>query len=106
LGEVRGVGASAGVARGVARVARSLDDAQALQPGEVLVCPATDPNWTPLFAIAAALVTDVGGSLCHAAVVAREYRLPAVVGTRSATATIVSGQVLEVDGESGVVRLR
>jgi pyruvate,water dikinase len=69
------------------------------------VCASTDVNWTPLFALAAALVTDTGGSLCHAAVVAREYRLPAVVGTHVATRTLRTGQLVEVDGASGSVRL-
>jgi rifampicin phosphotransferase len=102
-GQVRGVGASAGVVRGPARVAHTLAEALALRPGEILVCPTTDPRWTPLFALAAALVTDHGGSLAHAAVVAREYRLPAVVGTHTATQQLRSGQRIEVDGERGIV---
>jgi pyruvate,water dikinase len=93
------------VVQGPARVAHTLDEALALRRSEILVCPSTDPNWTPLFAVAAALVTDVGGSLCHAAVVAREYRLPAVVGTHTATREIATGQLVEVDGANGIVRL-
>lgn len=104
-GELRGIGASAGVFRGKARVVHSLDEAAALQPGEILVCSATDPNWTPLFGIAGALVTNLGGSLCHAAVVAREYRLPAIVGARKATEAIRTGQEIEVNGATGVIRL-
>jgi pyruvate,water dikinase len=104
-GQLRGIGASAGVVRGPARVVLSLEEALALQRGEILVCPATDPNWTPLFAIAAALVTDSGGSLAHAAVVAREYRLPAVAGAHTATQKIRNGQLIEVDGLNGLVRL-
>lgn len=104
-GTLRGVGASAGSARGRARVVRSLDEAVSLQRGEVLVCPATDPAWTTLFGVAAALVTELGGSLCHAAVVAREYRLPAVVGARGATAQICTGQLIEVDGIAGLVTI-
>jgi pyruvate,water dikinase len=104
-GSVQGVGASAGRAVGRARVAATLGEAQLLERGEVLVCASTDANWTPLFALAAALVTDTGGSLCHAAVVAREYRLPAVVGTHVATRTLRTGQLVEVDGASGSVRL-
>jgi pyruvate,water dikinase len=104
-GELRGVGASAGHARGAARVATTLDEALALRPGEILVCPITDPTWTPLFALAAGLVTDQGGSLSHAAVVAREYRLPAVVGTHTATRQIVTGQIIEIDGLRAIVRL-
>lgn len=105
-GEIRGVGASAGQVMARARVVATLDEAMNLQPGEVLVCPATDPSWTPLFALAAALITDQGGSLSHAAVVAREYRLPAVVGTHVATQRIRSGQMVEVDGTTGVVKVR
>ena len=105
-GEIAGVGASAGQAVGRVRVAHTLDEAQLLEAGEVLVCPSTDPSWTPLFALAAALVTDTGGSLCHAAVVAREYRLPAVVGTHIASAQLRTGQRVEVDGLAGRVRLR
>jgi pyruvate,water dikinase len=103
--EIRGVGASAGRATARARVVTTLDDAMHLQPGEVLVCPATDPSWTPLFALASALVTDSGGSLSHAAVVAREYRLPTVTGTHLATKRIQNGQMVEVDGTTGVVKL-
>jgi pyruvate,water dikinase len=91
--------------QGPARVVRTLAEAQALRQGEILVCAATDPNWTPLFAIAGALVTDAGGSLSHAAVIAREYRLPAVVGTHTATRMIRTGQIVEVDGLNGVIRL-
>jgi pyruvate,water dikinase len=104
-GEIGGVAASAGVARGSVRVVRTLAEAAELQKGEILVCVTTDPTWTPLFGVAAALVTDVGGSLCHAAVVAREYRLPAVVGTHTATRTLRTGQWVEVDGGRGIVRL-
>lgn len=104
-GSLRGVGASAGIARGPARVARTRQEAFAVRSGEILVCPATDPTWTPLFGIAAALVTETGGSLSHAAVVAREYRLPAVVGAHGATAQIRTGQMIEVDGQSGIVTL-
>ena len=88
-----------------ARVVRSLAEAGSLRPGEVLVAPTMAPSWTPLFATAAAVVTDTGGALSHAAVVAREYGLPAVVGAGAATALIEDGQMVEVDGSAGVVRL-
>jgi pyruvate,water dikinase len=71
----------------------------------VLVAETTAPAWTPLFATAAAVVTDTGGILSHCAVVAREYRIPAVVGTGAATATIRNGQMIEVDGDAGIVRI-
>jgi rifampicin phosphotransferase len=104
-GTIQGVGASAGRVVGSVRVAHTFDQAQALERGEVLVCPATDANWAPLFGVAGALVTDTGGSLCHAAVLAREYHLPAVVGTHTATAQLQTGQLVEVDGLSGRIRL-
>jgi pyruvate,water dikinase len=96
---------SAGVARGVARVIRDLGDAERLAPGDILVTYATAPPWTPLFAIAAAIVTDGGGPTAHAAVVAREYGIPAVVGSRTATAIIRDGDIITVDGTAGVVRI-
>lgn len=105
VGRVKGLPGSAGVVRGPARVIRSLAEAGKLQPGDVLVAIATEPPWTPLFATAAAVVTDAGGVLSHSAVVAREYRIPAVVGTGRATTTFTDGQLLEVDGETGTVRV-
>jgi pyruvate,water dikinase len=96
---------SAGSIRGTARVIRTLADASRLQPGEILVTTATAPAWTPLFAVAAGVVTDTGGILSHCAVVAREYGIPAVVGVMGATAMIADGQWVEVDGNAGVVRL-
>ena len=71
----------------------------------MLVAETTAPPWTPLFATAAAVVTDTGGILSHCAVVAREYRIPAVVGAAMATATIRDGQTVEVDGDRGIVRV-
>jgi phosphohistidine swiveling domain-containing protein len=102
---VKGLAGSAGVARGTARVIHSLAEAGKLQPGDVLVAESTVPPWTPLFATASAVVTDTGGVLCHSAVVAREYRIPAVVGTGNATTTFKDGQMLEVDGDAGTVRV-
>lgn len=102
---VKGFAGSAGVTRGRARVIRSLTEADRLQPGDVLIAPATEPPWTPLFATAAAVVTDNGGVLSHTAVVAREFRIPAVVGTGRATSTFSDGQLLEVDGDAGIVRV-
>jgi pyruvate,water dikinase len=96
---------SPGVARGPARVIRSITEAVKLQPGDVLVAETTAPPWTPLFALAAAVVTDTGGILSHCAIVAREYAIPAVVGTGLATTTIQDGQLVEVDGNAGLVRL-
>lgn len=104
-GEVRGAGASPGVVRGPARVTLGQQDFDRIQPGDVIVCPSSNPSWVPLFSIAAALVTDTGGVLSHAAVVAREFGLPAVVGTRDGTTRIADGRIVEVDGAAGIVRL-
>jgi pyruvate,water dikinase len=103
--KVKGLPGSAGVARGVARVIHSLAEAGKLQPGDVLVAVSTEPPWTPLFATASAIVTDSGGVLSHSAVVAREYRIPAVVSTGNATSTFQDGQLIEVDGNAGIVRV-
>lgn len=102
-GVVCGQPASAGRVRGRARCILSLADAGRLQPGDILVTTTTAPPWTALFLSAAALVTDAGGLLSHGAVVAREMRIPAVVGTRHATRLIRDGQWIEVDGNAGQV---
>jgi phosphohistidine swiveling domain-containing protein len=105
-GVLRGNPGSPGVVRGRARVLRSLsEDNNGLEEGDILVAETTAPPWTPLFATAAAVVTDTGGILSHCAVVAREYRIPAVVGAAMATATIKDGQTIEVDGDKGIVRI-
>ena len=100
-----GNGGSAGIARGPARILRTLSEADRLRPGDVLVARTTMPPWTPLFAVASALVVEVGGVLSHPAVTAREYGLPAVLNVRGATTKIRDGQLLEVDGTRGRVRL-
>ena len=100
-----GMPGSPGVARGRVRVLRTLAEGEALEHGEILVAETTAPPWTPLFARAAAIVTDAGGILSHCAVVAREYSIPAVVGTKRATAVLRDGQLIEVDGTNGSVRI-
>jgi rifampicin phosphotransferase len=102
---LKGNPGSPGVISGRARVLRSLPETGGLEEGEILVAETTAPPWTPLFATAAAVVTDTGGVLSHCAVVAREYRIPAVVGAAMATSTIKDGQSIEVDGDKGIVRL-
>ena len=104
-GVLRGHPGSPGRACGPAKVIRSLAEAAKLRPGDVLVAESTAPSWTPLFATVAAVVTDTGGVLSHCAVVAREYGLPAVVGTATATELICDDQILEVDGDAGLVRI-
>jgi len=103
-GALVGSPASVGVVHGPARVI--LDPAGAhLEPGEILVAPSTDPGWTPLFLTAAGLVMEMGGSMSHGAVVAREYGIPAVVGVPDATHRIATGQRIGVDGAAGIVSL-
>ncbi|NUT91628.1 MAG: pyruvate, phosphate dikinase [Saccharothrix sp.] len=100
---VTGFPGAAGVAEGVARVLRSVEDGAALEPGEVLVTTVTNIGWTPLFPRAAAVVTDVGAPLSHAAIVARELGIPAVVGCGNATTRIKTGDRIRVDGGRGTV---
>ena len=100
---VRGTAASRGVVTGRARVALDFADAESLEPGEILVCPFTAPAWTPYFAVAAAVVTNTGGALSHAAIEAREYAIPCVVGTGNGTRVIPDGAVITVDGTKGTV---
>ncbi len=95
---------SPGLVEGIAHVI--LDPAsESLQPGEILVCPATDPAWTPLFLAAGGLVMEVGGLMTHGSIVAREYGIPAVVGVGDATSLIKTGQRIMVDGEKGTVTI-
>jgi phosphohistidine swiveling domain-containing protein len=100
---VQGSAASPGVATGRVRVIRDATDFGTLLPGEILVCPYTNPSWTPLFSRAAAVVVDSGGVASHAAIVAREYGLPAVMGTGAATTVLTTGQMVTVDGNTGRV---
>jgi pyruvate,water dikinase len=102
---VRGTGASAGIVSGPARIVLGPDDFGRVRPGDIIVAPSSNPSWVPLFTIAGGLVTNTGGVLSHAAVVAREFDLPAVVGTGDATTRILDGQMLELDGTTGYVRL-
>lgn len=103
--EIRGFAASSGVVEGVARVVKSAEEIGRLRHGDILVCQVTNPSWAPVFQKIAAAVSDIGGSMSHAAIVAREYGLPAVVGTGTATQKIKDGQRIRVDGGRGVVTL-
>jgi pyruvate,water dikinase len=102
---LKGVAASPGRVTATARVLYGPEDFDQMQVGDVLVASITTPAWTPLFARAAAVVTDIGGPLSHGSIVAREYGIPAVLGTGVATRRIRSGQVITVDGSAGVVTL-
>ncbi len=97
--------ASSGTVRGTAKVVRSLSEAGKLEPGDIMVAEATGPTWTPFFVTIAGLVTDTGGVLSHSAIVAREYGIPCVVGTGTATSDIRDGQRIEIDGNKGIVRI-
>ncbi|MCC7104137.1 MAG: phosphoenolpyruvate synthase [Chloroflexi bacterium] len=102
---LRGFAVSPGRVTAPASVVMSPAQFGEMRPGTVLVCPTTTPAWTPLFAQARALVTDIGGILAHGSIVAREYGIPAVMGTGTATQRIAAGQVVTVDGDAGLVTL-
>jgi rifampicin phosphotransferase len=102
---LKGIGASVGRVTAVARVLHGPEDFDRMKPGDVLVAATTTPAWTPLFAMASAVVTDIGGPLGHGSIVAREYGIPAVLGTGVATRRIRSGQTITVDGSAGTVVL-
>jgi pyruvate,water dikinase len=98
-----GTSGSPGRARGPVRIVRDISEFGKLQAGDVLVAPVTNPAWTPLFQRAAAVVVDTGGSASHAAIVAREYGVPAVMGTINGTRVLTDGQWIQVDGSRGLV---
>ncbi|QBI21875.1 pyruvate, phosphate dikinase [Egibacter rhizosphaerae] len=97
-----GTPASRGTATGTARTVQGPQDFGRIRPGDILICPYTDPAWTPLLRIAAGVVTEAGGALSHAAIVAREHQIPAVLGIPGAT-TITDGSVVTIDGTAGTV---
>jgi phosphohistidine swiveling domain-containing protein len=101
--ELKGFAGSPGLVEGPARVITTVEELAQVQPGEILVCPITTPSWAPVFTRIKATVTDIGGMMSHAAIVCREYGLPAVVGTGYGTQTFKNGQMLRVDGSTGVV---
>jgi pyruvate,water dikinase len=103
--ELGGAAASPGQVEGVARVVRNVGQLADVRDGEILVCGSTSPAWAPIFSKIKATVTDVGGVMSHAAIVCREYGLPAVVGTGRATSQIKTGQMIRVDGTAGTVTL-
>jgi pyruvate,water dikinase len=105
VGWLNGIGASAGHYTGPVRVVRDESEFHKIRAGDVLVCPITSPVWSVLFPSVGALVTDAGGFLSHSAIIAREYRLPAVVATGNATRLLRDGQVVTVDGLAGTVRV-
>jgi pyruvate,water dikinase len=104
-GALRGIAASRGTARGVARVARNIEESMRVETGAILVCPYTDPGWTPVLDRVAGVVTETGGLLSHAAVICREYGIPAVLGVPQATVRIGDGTRVVIHGGEGLVEL-
>jgi pyruvate,water dikinase len=100
---LRGTPGSPGAATGPARLVHGPEEFSRVRPGDVLVCRFTDPAWTPLFGVVAAVVTETGGRLCHAAIVARERRIPAVLGVPTVLTAFADGQPITVDGTHGTV---
>src|SRR3990170_1744370 len=104
-GQVTGLAASPGVIEGTAKVVMSIDEFDQVNPGDIMVCQMTNPAWTPLFAVIAGIVTDAGGVVSHPAVMAREFGIPAVIGTSVATLKIKTGDRIRVDGSKGLVEI-
>ncbi|WP_328997567.1 PEP-utilizing enzyme [Kribbella sp. NBC_00709] len=102
---LRGTPGSHGTATGIARIVRGPADFPHVRPGDILICPFTDPAWTPLLAIAAGVVTETGGILSHAAIVARERHIPAVLGVPHATTKIPAGKPVTINGTTGAIDL-
>ncbi len=102
---IAGLGASAGVVEGIARVVRTVDEFDEVRDGDILVCQMTNPAWVVLFTKIAGLVTDTGGTTSHPAVLAREFGIPAVIGTSVATQRIATGDRLRIDGSAGRVEI-
>ncbi|MEO8539755.1 MAG: PEP-utilizing enzyme [bacterium] len=104
-GELRGIGVSRGTATGTARIIHEPEDIDRFNAGDILVCRMTTPAWTPLFGLAAAVVTETGQALSHPAITAREYGIPCVLSVEGAVSRIADGSTITVDGTAGVVRL-
>ena len=102
---LNGVGCSPGIVEGVARIVPSLDDIDRLERGEILVTRFTDPGWTPIFHLLGGVVTETGGVLSHAAVISREYGIPAILNLQGATHRLRDGQRLRIDGSTGIVEI-
>jgi phosphohistidine swiveling domain-containing protein len=102
---LKGIGCSSGVIRAAARIVQTLEQADTLKPGEILVTRFTDPGWTPVLGLVGGVVTEVGGLLSHAAVIGREYGIPAVLNVPKATQILKTGQDIEIDGDRGTVTI-
>ncbi len=102
---ITGLGASPGIVEGIARVVRTVDEFDQVRDGDILVCQMTNPAWVVLFTKIAGLVTDTGGTTSHPAVLAREFGIPAVIGTSLATTRISTGDRITIDGTAGRVEI-
>ena len=102
---IKGLGANNGKVVGTARVIESFDEIDRLQKDDILVTKFTDTGWTPKFAILSGIVTEYGGILCHAAIVSREYGIPAIVSCHDVTSKIKDGQKIMIDGTTGIVTI-
>ncbi len=100
---LKGIGGSPGTVHGKARIVTDIKEFGKFKEGEILIAPTTNPSWTPLFIMAKGVVTEVGGMLCHGAVVAREYGIPAVLGVKNATRILRDGQEITIDGGKGII---
>jgi pyruvate,water dikinase len=92
-----------GEAEGTARVVIMYEDLKKVQPGDILVCPSTNPSWTPVFGLVGGVITDTGGTLCHAAIIGREYSVPTIVNTQQGTSKIKTGQRVKMDAANGAI---
>jgi len=102
---LRGTAGSPGVVRGVARVVEGVDAFEEIVAGDILICRSTDPAWTVLFGVISGVVTEFGGRLSHAAIVARERRIPAVLGVPLLLGKVQTGDHLTIDGSAGIVQV-
>jgi pyruvate,water dikinase len=103
--EIKGCASSAGIAEGKARVLKLLEEIVSLKEGEIMVCPNCNPAWAPVFTKIKAAVTDIGGLTSHGSITCREYSLPAVTGTGIASSVIKTGDIIRVNGDTGVVTI-
>jgi phosphohistidine swiveling domain-containing protein len=98
-----GICGCSGKAEGIARVVIMYEDLKKVQPGDILVCPSTNPTWTPVFGLVGGVIADTGGTLCHAAIIGREYGVPTIVNTQQGTSKIKTGQRVKMDAANGTV---
>jgi pyruvate,water dikinase len=98
-----GIGCSPGIVTGKARVIKDIHQACDIEKGEILVIPVTDPGWSPLFVAASGIIVELGGTLSHGVIIAREYGVPTIVGIKNATDIFHTGQLITIDGGKGLV---